>query len=354
MIKHWWKILAVIVLLYTIVVGMMVPLKPGILEVYPITANTGENINLKVTGYNSHYLDSKQKPRVWLKYDSIFAIPAAEVNLINNARLDARFNLPNNVPSGKEVTELSMIIHNEKDGPSLLPSAIFLKQTKNAAPTSWQSDIIKNLSLKEGIQFPYRWNLQESIRNIYYHVPMWFAMMLILLAAAIYSFLYLRTKEDKYDHLASSYSAVGLLLGILGLVTGMVWAKYTWGKAWSWDVKQNVSAISLLIYCAYFILRSSVDDDASKKRLSSVYNIYAFIALVPLLFVIPRLSEDSLHPGNGGNPAMGGEDLDNTMRLVFYPAVIAWTLFSAWMANLFSRIKSIREKLDIKKYEILS
>jgi len=353
MVKHWWKILAVLILIYTIIAGILVPLKPGILEVYPITGETGQNINLKVTGYNSHFLDAKQKPRVWLKYDSVYAIAANEVNLINNTRLDARFNLPNNVPSGKEVTELHLIVHNDIDGPSLLPSAIFLKQTENTSANAWQKDAISNLPLKEGIQFPYRSNLQESIRNLYYHVPMWFAMMLILLIAAIYSFLYLRKKDDKFDHLASSYSAVGLILGILGLVTGMIWAKYTWGRAWSWDVKQNVSAISLLIYFAYFILRSSVDDDASKKRLASVYNIYAFIALVPLLFVIPRLS-DSLHPGNGGNPAMGGEDLDNTMRLVFYPAVIGWTLFSAWLAILFSRIKSIREKLDIKKYEISS
>ncbi|HMR44960.1 MAG TPA: cytochrome c assembly protein, partial [Saprospiraceae bacterium] len=69
--------------------------------------------------------------------------------------------------------------------------------------------------------------------------------------------------------------------------------------------------------------------------------LFAFATLIPLLYVIPRMT-DSLHPGSGGNPAMGGEDLDNTMRMVFYPAIIGWTLVGFWMANLNFRIEKIR------------
>jgi heme exporter protein C len=59
--------------------------------------------------------------------------------------------------------------------------------------------------------------------------------------------------------------------------------------------------------------------------------------LIPLLFVIPRMTA-SLHPGSGGNPALGVDDLDNMMRLVVYPAVSGWTLLGVWICELRYRI----------------
>jgi len=95
---------------------------------------------------------------------------------------------------------------------------------------------------------------------------------------------------------------------------------------------------------AFFVLRSSFDDEDKKARISNVYNVFAFSTLIPLLFVIPRLY-DSLHPGNGGNPGLGTEDLDNTMRMVLYPAVFGWLLLGLWMAQLLKRMSALRDKL---------
>ena len=144
---------------------------------------------------------------------------------------------------------------------------------------------------------------------------------------------------------ATALVTAGTVFGILGLVTGMWWSNYTWGAPWSWDVKQNTSAICLLIYMAYFILRSSFEDPERKARISAAYNVFAAAMIIPLLFVIPRMT-DSLHPGNGGNPAFGGEDLDNTMRMVFYPAVIAWTLLGLWISNILFRLKRVEERIS--------
>ena len=96
---------------------------------------------------------------------------------------------------------------------------------------------------------------------------------------------------------------------------------------------------------AYFVLRGSISDVDKKARLSAVYNIFAFVALIPLIYVIPRLFS-SLHPGSGGNPAFGSQDLDNTMRMIFYPIIIGWTLFGFWMASVMYRIKQLDEKVD--------
>jgi heme exporter protein C len=174
---------------------------------------------------------------------------------------------------------------------------------------------------------------------------MWFGMILLLLASAAASILYLKTGKNRHDRFAAQAANTGIVFGILGLVTGMVWAKYTWGSYWSGDPKQNASAIGMLIYLAYFVLRGSLEDPQKKARISAVYNIFAFAMLIPLLFILPRLT-DSLHPGNGGNPGFNSYDLDSNMRKVFYPAVVGWTLLGFWITEIRIRISKIEEALD--------
>ena len=124
------------------------------------------------------------------------------------------------------------------------------------------------------------------------------------------------------------------------LITGMIWTKFTWSSAWSGDPKQNGAAITLLIYLAYMVLRNSIEDEQKRARISAVYNIFAFAALIPLLFILPRMT-DSLHPGSGGNPGFNAYDLDSKMRMVFYPAIAGWTLLGVWISTLRIRIKLI-------------
>jgi heme exporter protein C len=213
-----------------------------------------------------------------------------------------------------------------------------------AGEAAWQNSDISNLHEKAAITFPFRNILGETIRNTYYHVPLWFAMFILFIAAVVYSVKYLRGFNAKNDDRAASLTSVGILFGILGLITGAIWAKHTWGAYWSFDVKQNMTAVGLLIYGAYFVLRASFEDPEKKARISAVYNIFAFATLIPLLYVIPKLT-DSLHPGAGGNIAFGSQDLDNTMRMVFYPAIIGWTLIGAWMAQLIFRMNRLKRSL---------
>jgi heme exporter protein C len=189
--------------------------------------------------------------------------------------------------------------------------------------------------------------LNETIRNLHFHVPMWFGMILLFLSSVIQAIKYLRTKNLVYDLQSSALIDTGILFGILGMLTGMVWANFAWGEPWSNDPKQNASAIALLIYFALVVLRGSLADDHLKARISAVYNVFAFAVLIPLLFILPRLT-DSLHPGNGGNPGFNSYDLDNNLRMVFYTAVIGWTLLGYWLAILLIRVRKIELK---KEYE---
>jgi heme exporter protein C len=186
--------------------------------------------------------------------------------------------------------------------------------------------------------------LNETIRALYFHVPMWFAMVLLFLISSAGAVRYLRTGRPEHEVTSAIFAGTAMAFGVLGLVTGMIWANYTWGSPWHGDPKQNMAAIAMLVYVAYFILRGSVTNPDQRARLSAVYNIFAFCTMIPLLFIIPRLT-DSMHPGNGGNPGFNAYDLDSGMRWVFYPAVVGWFLLGVWIATLRWRLKLLEERV---------
>jgi heme exporter protein C len=184
--------------------------------------------------------------------------------------------------------------------------------------------------------------LNETIRNVYYHVPVWFAMLFMMAVSMVFSVISLSKNDLVNDYKAYNAAVVGFFFSIPGLLTGSFWAKFTWGTWWTFqDPKLNGVAISILIYLAYFILRFSVDDELKRARISAVYNIFAFVMMNVFIMVLPRLT-DSLHPGNGGNPAFGKYDLDNNMRMVFYPAIVGWIMFSWWLFELSNRVSKLK------------
>jgi heme exporter protein C len=196
--------------------------------------------------------------------------------------------------------------------------------------------------------------LNETIRNLYFHVCMWFGMMILFGTSFYYSIKYLRGFDYRNDIFARNFASVGSLFGILGYATGMIWVSVTWvtdqGQSLGSVLKEPKligAAIALLIYGAYFVLRGSFTDIDKRARISAVYNIFAFAMLFPSIWIIPRLV-GSLHPGapgsDSGNPALDRNDMDSTMRMVFYPAVIGWTLLGVWIATLKIRLELFRDK----------
>ena len=136
---------------------------------------------------------------------------------------------------------------------------------------------------------PARFILNETVRNLYFHVPMWFSMILLFSISFGYALAYLRTGKIKYDIKSVSYIKIGVLFSILGMVTGMEWAEYTWGEPWSNDPKQLATAVCMLMYFAYLILRGGMKDEEKRAKISAVYNVFSFALMIPLLFILPRM-----------------------------------------------------------------
>jgi heme exporter protein C len=191
--------------------------------------------------------------------------------------------------------------------------------------------------------------LDETIRNLFYHVPMWFGMMLILLAAWVNSIIYLSKPNPKRDAYATELTNVGLLMGFCGLFTGMFWAYNTWGTAWTNDPKLNGVAAGMAIYGGYWMIQKSVNDDAKRARLGAVYNVFVFPIFLALIVVMPKLAQSSIHPGSGDTVNFKTYNSSQNMEMVFYPAVVGWTLLFVWIAELRTRYRLIKLHKDNEK-----
>jgi len=164
--------------------------------------------------------------------------------------------------------------------------------------------------------------LEHTARNLYFHVPMWFTLMAAVIVSAYHSLRFLQTGDLRRDVRAREAAVVGVLFGILGLLTGMVWARFTWYQGtniwWNFDPKQSMAAVQLLIYGAYLVLRTAFDEPQKRGRIAAVYNLFALVTVPFLLYILPRQAP-SLHPGADGNPAFS-DFTAPSMRWVLYPA----------------------------------
>ena len=202
------------------------------------------------------------------------------------------------------------------------------------------------------LNIPYIDILQHSARNLYFHVPMWFSMMAFTALSAAHAIQCLRTNDWSSDVRSSTAALVAVVFGLLGLTTGSVWAHYTWFEGtniwWNFDPKLSMAAIQVLIYFAYFALRGALENPRKRARIAAVYNIFAFVTVPFLLYVLPRQLE-SLHPGAEGNPAFS-EITDPLMRIVFYPAVIGFIGFG-WLLYT-QRVRLSRASITLKSIQI--
>jgi heme exporter protein C len=182
--------------------------------------------------------------------------------------------------------------------------------------------------------------LHESIRTVFFHVPMWFSMLLLYLISVIYSIKYLSSGKVEHDLIAVESVNTGVIFCFLGLASGMLWANITWGDFWPNDPKLNSSAIATLMYLAYLVLRNSMDEEQKRGKISAIYNVFAFPVMIVLLFILPRMT-DSLHPGNGGNPGFSNLDMDSTMKIIIRPTFIGWMLVGTWIMTIRYRIRKL-------------
>ena len=216
-------------------------------------------------------------------------------------------------------------------------------------PSAKDFDLVELVRVDPFMTFPMIQGLGELGRNMLFHVPMSMVAFLAFLLGTIYSILYLVKKNYDYDRRARAASAGGFLFTALATITGSIWARFSWGTFWNWDPRETSIFILLLIYAAYFMLRSLLEESEDKKaRIAAVYNIIAFVSVPFLMFVVPRITQ-SLHPGGGGTEApllnlSGRTHTAPSLETMFWISTLLFFLVFLWMKDLVTRAIRIQDK----------
>jgi heme exporter protein C len=184
-----------------------------------------------------------------------------------------------------------------------------------------------------------------SQKIFYFHVP------IALTAYACFGWgawkaLRVLWKRDPQADL-ESYVAIhhGVIFGALTLITGSIWAKISWGHWWTWSSNQLVLFLVLfLFYCAYFMLRFSVEPGPQRENFSAVYALFG-VALIPVSFFAIRLASDFIHPTVFKS---SGPEMSTRMFVTF---CLSWAAMTALFATLY-RVELVGKRLDARLREL--
>jgi heme exporter protein C len=186
----------------------------------------------------------------------------------------------------------------------------------------------------------------EVYRMFYFHVPQAWVASLAFVMSMIYSIMFLKTKKMDYDLKAVNANRLGLMFAILATLTGSIFAKMTWGEFWNWSEIREVSIFLLLIiYGAYFALRSALPNPETKANLSAVLSILFAVSALFLIFILPRVyGTFSQHPSDSIVDDQGAITMSINVALIFVASLISFTLLFFWINNLSVRIGRMTEK----------
>jgi len=176
-------------------------------------------------------------------------------------------------------------------------------------------------------------DLGDVSRIFFFHVPVAWVAVLAFFVSMVNSILFLSRGDMLFDIQAASAARLGFLFCILALITGTIFAKNTWGSFWNWDPRETSLFILILIYGAYFALRSAVEIGERKASLSAVYSILAFLTVPFLVFVVPRVYQ-SLHPTESVIDSELRFQLPLPYFLIFLCSILGFTLIFIWMHKM--------------------
>ena len=211
------------------------------------------------------------------------------------------------------------------------------------------------LLIATGMVFLYA-PMEQVMGNVqkvfYFHVASAWVGMLSFLVAAIAGIIYLVGKDRRWDAVGLASVELGMIFSLIGIVSGSIWARPIWNTWWTWDPRLTTVTIMELIYAAYLMLRSGIDDPDRRARFGAVYAILGFIS-VPLTFFSARLFR-TIHPIVIASNQPGGEgEFDMTPRMLqtFLFSLLVFTVFYfdlLWHRIRLGRLADKVEQLKLK------
>jgi heme exporter protein C len=190
-------------------------------------------------------------------------------------------------------------------------------------------------------------------RVFYFHIGTAWTALLGFILAAVFSVMYLVTKNLKWDRYEVAAIEVSLVFFLITIVLGSIWARPAWNTWWTWDPRLTTAAVTELIYVAYFMLRQGIDDPDKRARFGAVYALVGGLS-APITFFAIRLFR-TIHPVviGGTNPeADGGFSMTADMRVAFFFALFAFTILFIDLFWNRIRLGDLQERVEQLKLKV--
>ncbi|MBC78531.1 MAG: cytochrome C assembly protein [Chloroflexi bacterium] len=183
-------------------------------------------------------------------------------------------------------------------------------------------------------------------KTVFIHVPLAWCSMLAIIAVAISSIIYLLRKNLFWDEVAQATAEIGLIFGIVALVSGIIWAKPIWGVWWTGEAKLTTTLILILIYIAYILFRSLYKNSLQMKKIAAIIAVIGAIDS-PIIYFAANLWQEA-HPVTVIGPLADEESsfgADYGITLLI--SVIAFTFLFLLLTNI--RYKTIKIENNLKE-----
>lgn len=194
----------------------------------------------------------------------------------------------------------------------------------------------------------------EVQKVFYFHLGTAWVALIGFVLAAVFSVVYLITKNLKWDLAQVAVIEVSLVFFLITIVLGSIWARPAWNTWWTWDPRLTTAAITELIFVAYFMLRQGVEDPERRARFGAVYALIGGFS-APFTFFAIRWFR-TIHPvviAGSNSEAEGSFAMTADMRTALFAALIAFTIIFIDLFWNRIRLGVLQEKVEQLKLKVM-
>lgn len=193
---------------------------------------------------------------------------------------------------------------------------------------------------------PTEQTMGDVYRIFYIHTPAAWVCYLALAISLLASIMFLTKRKIAYDKIAESSAILGLIYGLVAIVTGSFWSNVAWGEYWNWDPRQTTTLILWIAYLGYISLKLSIENIEKRALIGAVYNIFVF-ATVPLSYLSMRLWQ-SLHP-----QIISPSRISITAPMIetLFLNLIAASLICAYLLRMLFNVRSLEDRVEALIYK---
>jgi heme exporter protein C len=184
---------------------------------------------------------------------------------------------------------------------------------------------------------PYESTMGLVQKIFYYHVPSWMVMFTSVFICGGASVIYLFRSDPRADRVAVAAAELAAVFGLIGLVTGPLWARKAWGVWWQWDARLTTALLLWMIVLGYLLVRRYGGPGSDK--LSAVIGVFG-MANVPFVYISVNIWR-TVHPTTNVVPTLGPG-----MRGTFWFCVLAFLMLYSLMLSARVRLELERARLD--------